>query len=98
MIFPRIEIHYCTRCRWLLRASWISQEILSTFGAQLGEVALTPSQEAGTFQIYCQTENGKALLWDRKDRERFPEAKEVKQAIRDIIKPEMDLGHSDRKE
>ena len=39
---PRIEIEYCTRCRWLLRAAWMAQELLSTFEAELGEVALIP--------------------------------------------------------
>jgi selenoprotein W-related protein len=28
---------------------------------------------------------------------RFPEAKELKQLVRDRIDPERDLGHSDRK-
>ncbi|HXS29597.1 MAG TPA: Rdx family protein, partial [Steroidobacteraceae bacterium] len=26
-----VEIHYCVQCRWLLRASWMAQELLSTF-------------------------------------------------------------------
>ena len=37
---PRIEITYCTQCRWLLRAAWVAQELLSTFSEELGEVAL----------------------------------------------------------
>ena len=39
---PRIAIRYCTQCRWLLRAAWLAQELLSTFGTDLGEVALAP--------------------------------------------------------
>ncbi|MFN4102447.1 MAG: Rdx family protein, partial [Pararhodobacter sp.] len=39
---PRITIQYCTRCNWLLRAGWIAQEMLQTFGPDLGEVALIP--------------------------------------------------------
>jgi selenoprotein W-related protein len=39
---PRLEIEYCTRCRWLLRAAWMAQELLTTFEAELGEVALQP--------------------------------------------------------
>ena len=39
---PRIVIAYCTQCHWLLRAAWMAQELLSTFGADLGEVALAP--------------------------------------------------------
>lgn len=30
---PRIEIVYCTQCRWLLRAGWTAQELLTTFAA-----------------------------------------------------------------
>ena len=27
---PRLEIEYCTQCRWLLRAAWMARD---TFGA-----------------------------------------------------------------
>ena len=36
---PRVEIVYCTQCRWLLRAAWMAQELLTTFADELGEVA-----------------------------------------------------------
>jgi selenoprotein W-related protein len=36
-------------------------------------------------------------IWSRKAEGRFPELKELKQRLRDIIAPERDLGHSDRK-
>jgi selenoprotein W-related protein len=39
---PRIVIRNCTQCRGLLRAAWLAQELLSTFGTDLGEVALAP--------------------------------------------------------
>ena len=39
---PRVEIIYCTQCRWLLRAGWMAQELLTTFDTELGEVALAP--------------------------------------------------------
>ena len=42
---PRVEIEYCTGCRWLLRAAWVAQELLSTFGKDLDEVALIPGRE-----------------------------------------------------
>src|SRR5690606_28225246 len=47
---PRLEITYCTRCRWLLRAGWTAQELLTTFPADLGEVALVPGT-GGVFQV-----------------------------------------------
>jgi selenoprotein W-related protein len=90
---PRIEIVYCTQCRWLLRAGWMAQELLTTFSSELGEVALVPG-ESGVFEIRVQ---GK-LIWSRKEQGGFPELKELKQRVRDCIAPEKNLGHSDRKE
>jgi selenoprotein W-related protein len=89
---PRVEIHYCPRCRWLLRAGWLAQELLTTFEAELGEVALVPAQEAGRFTVILDG----APLFDRKQEGRFPDSKELKQLVRDRIAPERDLGHSDR--
>ncbi len=89
---PRIEIRYCPRCRWLLRAAWYAQELLSTFESDLGEVALIPSEEAGVFDIHL---DGTRIV-SRKALGRFPEAKEVKRLVRDLIVPERELGHVDR--
>ena len=47
---PRVEIEYCTQCRWLLRAGWTAQELLTTFQAELGEVALVPGT-GGVFEV-----------------------------------------------
>ena len=88
---PRISISYCTQCRWLLRAAWLAQELLTTFEQELGEVALRPGI-GGMFEIRV----GDDLIWSRKQEGRFPEAKEVKQRVRDRIAPERNLGHSDR--
>lgn len=87
---PRIVIHYCSMCQWLLRAAWLAQELLSTFGQDLGEVALVP----GTGGIFVITCNGETI-WDRKVDNGFPEAKILKQRVRDVIDPERDLGHTD---
>ena len=35
---PEIVITYCTQCQWLLRAAWLAQELLSTFGEDLGRL------------------------------------------------------------
>ncbi len=88
---PRLEIHYCTQCRWLLRAAWLAQELLTTFVTDLAEVALVPAT-GGTFRVLLDDE----LLFDRASEGRFPEAKELKQLVRDRVAPERDLGHSDR--
>ncbi len=86
-----VEITYCTQCRWLLRAAWLAQELLTTFEQDLYSVGLKP----GTGGIFEITLNGE-LIYSRKTEGRFPEAKEIKQLVRDRIDPERDLGHSDR--
>jgi len=88
---PRVEIEYCTQCRWLLRAAWLAQEVLTTFEAELGEVALVPGT-GGVFEIRVE---GKTI-WSRKEQGRFPDVKELKQLIRDRVAPGKDLGHADR--
>lgn len=79
---PRLEIQYCTRCRWLLRAAWMAQELLTTFEAELGEVALLPSA-GGVFEVRVDGDT----LWSRKAEGRFPELRELKQLVRDRIAP-----------
>ncbi|WP_188812231.1 SelT/SelW/SelH family protein [Hymenobacter cavernae] len=88
---PRVEITYCTQCRWLLRAAWMAQELLTTFDTELGEVALVPGT-GGIFEVRLNDE----LIFSRKEASRFPESKELKQLIRDRIAPDRNLGHSDR--
>lgn len=89
---PRIEIEYCTGCRWGLRAGWVAQELLVTFEAELGEVALVPGRQAGVFVVRLDGE----AIFDRGRAGRFPELRELKQAIRDRVAPGRSLGHSER--
>ena len=86
----RIEIEYCTQCRWLLRAAWMAQELLTTFQEELGEVALMPGT-GGVFEVRIDG----AVVWSRAGEGRFPELKELKQRVRDTIAPDRSLGHSD---
>jgi selenoprotein W-related protein len=84
---------YCPRCRWLLRAAWLAQELLSTFEAELGEVALAPGG-SGVFEVRAGTGE---VLWSRADEGRFPEAKELKQRVRDALFPGRALGHAEHR-
>jgi len=88
---PEILITYCTQCQWLLRAAWLAQELLSTFGEDLARVSLEPGR-GGVFRI---TYDG-VQIWERKADGGFPEAKVLKQRVRDLIAPGRDLGHNDR--
>jgi selenoprotein W-related protein len=87
----RVEIEYCTQCRWLLRAGWTAQELLVTFEQELGGVTLMPGT-GGIFEVRLDGE----VLWSRKAEGRFPELRELKQRLRDRIAPDRPLGHSDR--
>lgn len=87
----RIEIEFCTQCRWLLRAAWTAQELLLTFTDELREVALVPGT-GGVFEVRVNGE----VIWSRRAEGRFPELKELKQRLRDSVAPDKALGHSDR--
>ncbi|KAI1327914.1 selT/selW/selH seleno protein domain-containing protein [Xylariaceae sp. FL0255] len=120
-LLPRVTIRFCTQCKWMLRAAYFAQELLSTFSTSLGEVALQPAT-GGIFvvEIFYQstttptpttitiTEDPNSttanpnptiqqrVLWDRKIEGGFPETKELKRRVRDIIEPDRNLGHVDR--
>jgi selenoprotein W-related protein len=87
---PRVQIEYCIQCRWLLRAAWFAQELLVTFQNELGEVALRPGT-GGIFEVRVDGQT----VWSRAVERRFPELKELKQRVRDVVAPARALGHSD---
>jgi len=88
----KVEIKYCKKCRWLLRSSWMAQEILNTFEEEVDELSLVP----GTGGIFEITANGQ-LIWSRKEMGGFPEIAELKKLVRDIVAPDRNLGCIDRK-
>jgi len=88
---PAVTIAYCTQCNWLLRAAWMAQELLHTFGQDLGSVALIPGT-GGLFEVHVDG----ILIWERKRDGGFPDARALKQRVRDVIAPDRDLGHLDR--
>jgi predicted Rdx family selenoprotein len=84
----------------MLRAAYFGQELLSTFGNSIGEVALIPATGGLftvllTYQSATSAEVQEVLLWDRKAEDGFPETKILKQRVRNHIEPEKNLGHSD---
>jgi len=87
----RVVITYCTGCRWMLRAAWMAQELLTTFEQELAEVALRPGS-SGIFEVRADDR----LVWFRAEEGRFPEPRELKQRVRDIVAPGRALGHADR--
>lgn len=88
----------------MLRAGYFAQELLSTFSTDLGEVALQPST-GGTFVVTIVASSDASnlraatvsrVLWDRKTDGGFPETKELKRRVRDVIDPKRSLGHVDK--
>lgn len=88
----QVKIIYCTQCRWLLRSTWMAQELLTTFSEDIDEVILVPGT-GGIFEIYANGEK----IWSRKEMNGFPEITALKIKVRDKINPDKDLGHIDRK-
>jgi len=85
-----VWIEYCVGCRFVVRATWMAEELLFTFADRLEAVALKPGKD-GVFKVYL----GDSLLFDRKEEGRFPDPRELRAMIRDRIAPEMELGHSE---
>jgi len=92
MIKPTVSIEYCPKCGWMLRAAYMAQELLSTFTDDLHGVLLQPSETGGSYIIKIN----ETIIFDRKEKGRFPEIKELKQLVRDVVNPEKSLGHSDK--
>ncbi|HCZ48127.1 MAG TPA: selenoprotein, partial [Gammaproteobacteria bacterium] len=86
----RVTITYCTQCRWLLRAAWMAQELLSTFGEDIDELALVPDASGGVFEVTA----GGETVFSRAGEGGFPEIAELKRRVRDRIAPGRDLGHA----
>ena len=83
-----ITITYCSQCNWMLRASWMAQELLHTFSTDIASVTLVP----GTGGIFTIDVDGQQI-WERKQDGGFPDAAELKRRVRDVCFPEKPLGH-----
>jgi selenoprotein W-related protein len=71
-----IAITYCRVCGFLPRATWTAQELLQTFGEWTSAVRLVPGS-SGQFEVAVDGE----AIFSRKDEGRFPEMKELREAI-----------------
>jgi selenoprotein W-related protein len=90
---PTVSIEYCPKCGWMLRAAYMAQELLTTFSDDVHGVLLQPSEVSGSYIISID----RKVVFNRKEEGRFPEIKELKQLVRDVVNPEKSLGHSDKK-
>ena len=90
---PSVTIEYCPKCGWLLRAAYMAQEVLTTFTDDVKQVTLQPSEVGGSYKIFIDDKK----IFDREEWKSFPEIKEIKQMVRDVVNPGKSLGHADRK-
>jgi len=70
---PVIEIEYCPKCNWMLRAAYMAQEVLSSFTEEIHGVLLVPSEIAGRYTVrVANTE-----IFDRKRAGRYCRSRKV---------------------
>ncbi|HEX5478153.1 MAG TPA: Rdx family protein [Dehalococcoidia bacterium] len=72
----RIEIEFCLACRFQGRAFWLARELLDARPDLGDEIVLVPSS-GGVFAVRYNGET----VWDKATQGRFPEPKEVREAI-----------------
>ena len=86
------RLHTADSAIGALRASWMAQELLSTFAEEIGSVTLTPDATGGVFEVRIDGDP----IWSHKEAGRFPEIGELKRLTRDRIAPERSLGHVEK--
>jgi selenoprotein W-related protein len=86
-----ITVEYCSKCKFMMRSAWITQELLQTFEGDIDEAILKPSAVPGIWRIYANAEQ----VWDRKTERGLPEMKDLKRRVRDVIAPGKNLGHAE---
>ncbi len=74
---PVISIEYCTVCNFRARAAWLAQELLADLEQEVGGVTLVPGR-GGIFDVRLDAE----LVFSNKQAGRFPEPRELKDAVR----------------
>ena len=74
---PVVSIEYCIVCNFRARAAWLAQELLAALEGELGGVTLVPGR-GGIFEVRLEGEP----VFSNKEADRFPEPREVKDALR----------------
>ncbi len=75
-----VSITYCVICNFRGRAAWLAQELLAAHEADIAEVALIPARE-GLFEVRFDDQ----LIFSRREQDRFPEPREIKDALREAL-------------
>ena len=72
-----VSIEYCTVCNFRGRAAWLAQELLAANEGDVAGLTLVPSR-GGVFDVRIDGE----LVFSQKEAGRFPEPREIKDALR----------------
>lgn len=76
----RISISYCAPCQFLSRATWIAQELLTTFQEYTQSLELVPSR-GGVLDI---TVNG-TIVFSKHQAGRYPELRELRESTAALL-------------
>ncbi len=86
---PSVTVEYCTVCNFLGRAAWLAQEILATHKDELAGVTLVPGR-GGIFEVRIDGN----VVFSHREAGRFPEPREIRDAIRGALGQEPTPRHS----
>lgn len=75
-----VSITYCTACNFRGRAAWIAQELLAEHEHEIASLSLVPGH-GGMFEVRFDGE----LAFSNKEAGRFPDPRELKDALRDKL-------------
>ncbi len=84
----RIAITYCRACHFTARATWVAQELLTTYGEWTESLALLP-RGGGVFMVEVNGE----VVFANKEAGRFPEIRELKEAINRFLEEPPKMAH-----
>jgi len=73
-----IEIHHCTKCGYLARATSLADELFKEFGVEASLIV----GEVGSFDVFVNGE----LIFSKKETKRFPKPGEVAEKISEYLK------------
>lgn len=74
---PTVSIEYCAVCNFRGRAAWLAQEVLAAHEGDIAGLTLVPGR-GGVFEVRIDGE----LVFSQKEAGRFPEPREIKDALR----------------
>ncbi len=59
-----LSIEYCTGCRWLLRSTWLMQELFTTFNNEMTSITLIPSKPPSPGGIFVSEQSKKSNIFE----------------------------------